>query len=64
MYCTPRMWNRIVLGCIWDYDFVDNKYDFKLNAEHKSFGNCVFKNCDLKNAKNMLFQSQVKVCFL
>jgi hypothetical protein len=29
-------------------------------AEHRSFGNCVFKNCDLKTQKICFFKSQIK----
>jgi hypothetical protein len=37
-----------LLECVCHCDFIDNKYDFKPIVEHKLFGNCVFKNCDLK----------------
>jgi hypothetical protein len=44
---------RVLLGL----QFVDNKYDFKLIVEHKSFVNCVFKNYDLKTQKICFFKS-------
>jgi hypothetical protein len=32
-------------------------------VKHESFGNCVFKKCDLKTQKFCFFKSQVRWCF-